>query len=438
MRLTRILTGLISLVFALPGTGSAQLAKQQPARADGDGKGDFEIRAQAEGFGAAVAISGRLAFVGESRGTLEPGTVTVFHRDSTTEVWSKEATLSAPGGTIGTGFGELIDADSHRVIIGAPDDFGRQGAAYIFARQSPGVWTNEGMLQSNVPTAGLWYAKTSLSISGDRAIVGEALAGGTNNGLAHIYKFDSGSWVADTTLPKVVVRDRHGFGAAISGNRAVVGAYRWNPNPGTQRVGIVYVYELSGSTWTRTHSINIPDSLANDRFGYAVDVDGDRITAGNYSTNGLRPPGYRIFDFEAGSSSWVLRDSVANQGFQAFDLDSATVISGIGSLNQVTVTSGTSASSSWSLEDTLLGTPLSAGDNFGYEVGVSGDYAIVGAPGNFVGATNAYIFERQADSTWTQVAGFVGTGTPLSITGAAVPCSGGMASIFECKDVDLQ
>jgi choice-of-anchor B domain-containing protein len=421
-------------LFGTQNLAVAQLSKSAVAPLDGDGKGDFDVRPQAEGFGAAVAIAGNLAFVGEPEGTLVTGTVTVYHRDSVSGIWSKEGVLTPSGGSAGNGFGERIDADAERVIVGAPDAFGGVGAAYVFSRLAPGVWQEEGVLQSSAPATGRWYARYGLSISGDYAAVGEALSGGSNQGALHVYKFDSGSWAIDTTITGT---DRFGFGVAVSGSRVAGSAYRWPTSGSSARVGRVLLYERSGDTWTQSDQVTMSDSIQFDYFGFGLELDGDRLVVGNNSVNGIRSKGYRMYDYSIGSSSWVLQDSVNSLGYFALDLDSAAVISGSSTANLVTIHTR-SASGTMILEDTLAGIGVGVGDEFGYDVGVSGNYAVVGAPGNFIGSSDAYFFERQPDGSWAQVAAFQGAGPPASITGAAVPCSGGIASSFACKDVDLQ
>ena len=56
---------------------------------------------------------------------------------------------------------------------------------------------------------------------------------------------------------------------------------------------------------------------------------------------------------------------------------------------------------SWSQQQIIYASDAQAGDNFGHSVGISGDYAIVGAPYEDSGADNggsAYIYKRNTST----------------------------------------
>ncbi|HET6568893.1 MAG TPA: T9SS type A sorting domain-containing protein, partial [Rhodothermales bacterium] len=59
---------------------------------------------------------------------------------------------------------------------------------------------------------------------------------------------------------------------------------------------------------------------------------------------------------------------------------------------------------SWVRSDTLLADDAAQDDSLGVSVSLDGDRALVGAPGNSDGAGAAYVFERQENGSWAQVA----------------------------------
>lgn len=137
-------------------------------------------------------------------------------------------------------------------------------------------------------------------IDGEFAFVG---AGFQSTGAVVVYKNVGGSWVVSQTL---VPGDPEGFGfgrsIARSGDTLVIGA----PQTGSfgAVTGAVYVFELSGGTWSQTHKIITPDpptSFGSD-FGAKVAIHGDFLA--------VAQPGFAttssVFVYEKGASSWSL------------------------------------------------------------------------------------------------------------------------------------
>ncbi|WP_419934483.1 choice-of-anchor B family protein [Candidatus Palauibacter sp.] len=96
------------------------------------------------GFGAAVAVSGGEIFVsrpGEFVGFPMPGSEAgsahVFRRDE--DGWAEVATIEAPSGVYGDGFGTVLAVRNDFLVVGAPKENDRRGAAYVFVREG-GAW----------------------------------------------------------------------------------------------------------------------------------------------------------------------------------------------------------------------------------------------------------------------------------------------------------
>jgi hypothetical protein len=82
----------------------------------------------------------------------------------------------------------------------------------------------------------------------------------------------------------------------------------------------------------------------------------------------------------------------------------------------------------WTQQAKLTASDGSAYDYFGYSVSISGDYALIGAPYDFIGANtnqgSAYIFQRSG-STWTQQAHLTASdGSAIDFFGISVSISG--------------
>ncbi|MCP4962205.1 MAG: hypothetical protein GY925_23420, partial [Actinomycetia bacterium] len=196
--------------------------------------------------------------------------------------------------------------------------------------------------------------------------------------------------------------DSLGFAIAVDGSTAVVGA------PGTTnsgKPGKVYVFQFSGGIWTESATVTAPTPIANEGFGYAVDIDGNSIIVG-------------------------VRDEDAGRAY---------VFTGAGS--------------SWSHEVTLTPSSGVAGSFFGRAVNLEGDRALIGASGHDdVGPNHgaAFVYERTGTS-WSEtikltsgnpsVNGLFGDAVLLdggrALVGAPIERSGGFALAGSVYEFDL-
>jgi hypothetical protein len=246
----------------------------------------------------------------------------------------------------------------------------------------------------------------SVAVSGDYAIVGayrEDDAGGTSLGKAYIYNVTTGALLHTLNNPNPLPSDIDYFGwsVSISGNYAIVGAYREEPS----NSGKVYIYNVT--TGALLHTLNSP--VSNVGFGYSVAASGDYAIVGTYvgedafiynvttgalvhTLNNPNAFGTSVGDnFGSGTDtkSVAISDNYAIVGASRED-DAGGTDSGKAYIYNVT----TGALLHTLNNPNAFGT--SANDSFGYSVGISGDYAIVGATfeddAGGSGSGKAYIF----------------------------------------------
>lgn len=213
-----------------------------------------------------------------------------------------------------------------------------------------------------------------VAVSGDTAIVGAPLDDiGTNQnqGSATVFVRTGTTWSAQQFLTYRTDIPSAGFGRAVAvdGDTILVGSnmHSVTIGRGTQLLramqpGDVTIYVRSGSTWTEQQIVTNSDGDAYDRFGTSVALDGDTALIG------------AEFDhFAAGR----------NQG-------SATVF----------IRTGTT----W-VEQQLLTRRDGANDDYFGTVALSGDTALIGAPGDDIGLFgdqgSATVFVRTG-ATWTE------------------------------------
>src|SRR5262249_37362839 len=89
----------------------------------------------------------------------------------------------------------------------------------------------------------------------------------------------------------------------------------------------------------------------------------------------------------------------------------------------------TRSGATWAEQQELTASDGAANDKFGYSVAVSGDTAVIGAPGNNSAAGAAYVFTRSG-TTWTEQPKLTASdGAALDNFGASVAVSGDAAIV---------
>ncbi len=272
--------------------------------------------------------------------------------------FSDEQKVIASDGTVDDYFGQSVSVSGDRAIVGATDptiDATPVGAAYVYEWDGTN-WAEAAKLTASDGETGDLFG-ISVSISGDRLIVGTRyyLGGG---GAAYIYEWDGTSWV-ETKLTASDDSGTFGASVSISGDRVVVGDPT-NPEDGVS-AGAVYIYEWDGTSWVETKLL-ASDGAPLNGFGSSVSVSGNRIIAGSIfdDVNGTNSGSAYIYEWDG--ASWVETKLTASDG--------------------------------------------ASNDNFGYSVSISGDRAVVSSildSDNGFASGSVYIFEWNG-TNWVETA----------------------------------
>jgi len=245
-----------------------------------------------DNFGWSVSVSGTTAIVGarwdEDNG-LKSGSAYIFERDNEGN-WIETAKLLASDGDIQDSFGRAVSISGDIAIIGSSrdDDNGAEsGSVYIFKKDDSGNWNEETKLLSSDGAAGDRFG-IAVGISGSTAVVSAYFDddNATDSGSAYIFERDSsGSWAEEAKLlpdDGGITFDDFGTSVSISGDVALIGVPEDDDNdPGS---GSAYVFEKDGSgEWNQTAKLLPSDGDANDKFGFSVSVFGDVMLIGAYA-----------------------------------------------------------------------------------------------------------------------------------------------------------
>ncbi len=297
----------------------------------------------------------------------------------------------------------------------------------------------------------------SVAVDGDTALVGAVghdTPRGVGAGSAYVFVRSGGRWIETTelTAPDGAALDGFGIAVALSGDTAVIGAFRDNIRGGAADTGSAYVFVRSGTTWTLQAKLTASDAVAREQFGQSVALDGDTVVVGAPADEEQgRFDAGSAYVFERSGTAWteqarlVASDAAARDAFGwsvAVDADTAVV----GAIGDDAPPGKPDAGSAYVFVRSETGwaelAKLTASDaaefaSFGYSVAVSADTALIGAPGFGSSAEDtgsAYVFVRSG-STWTQQAQLTAAdGATGDAFGLSVALRGVVAVVGAARD----
>ena len=295
------------------------------------------------------------------------------------------------------------------------------------------------------------YLGRSVSISGNTALVGANGVddNGLASGAAYVFTLEGGVWTeqAKLTASDGAAYDIFGITVSISGDTALVGAYGDDDLGANSGSVYVFVRDAFG-VWTEQAKLNASDGVAGDRLGYSLSISGDTALIGaNYHGDSgaayvfVRDPwGAWTEQAKLGITGWA---SSAHFGISTSVSGDTALIGAfgdyIGTVRPGAAYVYTRAGGVWTEQAKLTATDWAVNDNFGVAVSLDGDTALIGAhhdkdDGPFTGS--AYIFTRTG-SVWNQQIKFTASdGATYDYFGASVSLSGDNALIGAWGDDD--
>ncbi len=209
--------------------------------------------------------------------------------------------------------------------------------------------------------------------------------------------------------------DKFGHAVAISGNFAIVGAYGDDDHGDAS--GSAHIYFHNGTTWEYRQKLTVSQGQGLEKFGFAVDISGNLAIVGAFGENGEGSPKGSAYIFSFDGSNWsqtqmlVAGDGLAWDSFgQAVSISGHSALVGAPGDSSLGDSSGcaylfTFNGTTWDQGVQLAANDAAGWDRFGNSVSLSGDLAIVGAPGDNEGGNasgSAYIFSFE-QSSWVQI-----------------------------------
>ena len=326
----------------------------------------------------------------------------------------------------GDNFGTVAVSGDTAVVGAIFEDSaaGAAGAAYIFQRDEGGTdnWGEvKKLTASDAETSDQLGA--SVAISGDTVVVGAIGedAGGSEAGAAYVFERDQGGAGNWGEVKKLTASDAQsdaelGFSVAVSGDTAVVGAI--GRVAAVIDPGAAYVFqrdEGGADNWGEVKKLTASDAEGGDAFGWSVTISGDTVIAGARAEAAGGPVAGAAYVFgrdQGGVDSWgEVKKLTASDAAQFDDfgvsvaLSGDTAIVGAGGEDGGASEGGSAyvferdqgGAGNWGEVTKLIASDAQAADIFGASVEVSGDTAVVGAPLEDAGDSDAgaaYVFAR--------------------------------------------
>jgi hypothetical protein len=240
------------------------------------------------GFGAAVAIEGKTAFVGapfyentnqvDSQGNpINSGLVEIYESDATGTTWTLTQSLEPVVPTLGSGFGSTLAASGDRLAVG------ERTQIQLYEKRD-GQWT---------PTEIIPASPANIILVGNTLVY-------SASGV-YVYEVGHGSKprLIQTLKPLPSDTGRYGSEIALTGNLLVVGS------PGGATPGQAYVYSREGIRWHLEQTLQSPTGAANSDFGSGVAISNHSIIVGAPGEDN----NFDGFFTTAGGEAYVFRKS---------------------------------------------------------------------------------------------------------------------------------
>ena len=365
-------------------------------------------------FGISVSISEDTAVIGaifDVDNGVRTGSTYVYVRDGA-GVWSEQQKLTASDGAADDEFGFSVSVSGDTAVIGAFSDVDNgfdSGSAYVFVRDSSGVWSEQQKLNASDGAADDWFGR-SVSISGDTVVIGAPVSFFSNQikiGSAYVFVRDgSGQWSEQQKLTPSngVGFDRFGISVSVSADTAVIGARDDDDNSTASGSAYVFVRDGAGM-WSEQQKLNASDGAEFDNFGQSVSISGNTAVIGATEEDDTSSGKAYVF-VRDGTGMWSEQqkltpsDGAAGDRFgQSVSISGDAVVIGAHRDDDIGDRSGSAYvyvrnGLVWSEQQKLTASDGSAADVFGNSVSISEETVVIGAHHeDFIDLSAAYVFE---------------------------------------------
>jgi len=344
-------------------------------------------------LGDALHIFGDLAAVGAPK--KGAGAVYVYARSGTT--WTLNQKVTASDGASGDSFGVAVALHRGALAVGASadDDAGSDsGSAYLFSR-SGATWSQQQKITGSDSAAGDSFG--GAVALGDSSVIIGARADddrGLGSGTAFVFSRSGTTWSQQQKITGAdgAAGDSFGGAVALGTGYALVGAPS-DDDRGTDS-GSAYLFSRSGTTWTQQQKVTAPKGKAQDNLGDDVALDGGYALLGAPGDDDRGSSAGAAYVYSRSGTTWSQQRKLTSTSGKAQDqLGKRVALSGrvaiLGAPGDDEKATGAGAAhvysrdgTTWSKRYKLFASTFGASDALGSAVGLSGDVALLGSPGD--------------------------------------------------------
>ncbi|WP_394825446.1 hypothetical protein [Pendulispora albinea] len=341
---------------------------------------------------------------GESSSDPEPG-----HRAANllAAAAAPQAVLTASDAVENDWFGYQVAIDGDTaVVVGQSTVPGTAVVLYVFTRQG-GTWTEQQRFVTGDP---LEY--------GAIALQGDTLAVAAHQGV-YVFMRSGGTWsLTQKIAPPASTQGSHTYfpSIAMDGDELVLG---WPMDPaGGSNAGAAFVYTRAAATWSLAKKLVASDGAAEEAFGWAVGIEGDRIAVSAPGDDDRGQYSGSVYLYAHATQGWtqqqkLLPSATTSEGLFGYvlSLHGGTLAVGAPGDNTIAATAGAAyafaeSGAGWVEQAKLLPADGKPNLQFGGSIAASGATVVAGTLhaaktwGEELGG--AYVFGRAADGGWTQ------------------------------------
>jgi len=325
-----------------------------------------------------------------------------------------EQKIHAADGQPGEWFGSAVALEESTAVVGARQDDANgpgSGSAYVFIKDASG-WVEQQKLIASDGSDDERFGR-SVSLSGDYALIG-AYRDNLDAGSAYVFMRSGVTWAQQAKLVASdgASGDYFGLAVGLSGDYAVVGA--WGDNVAGDSSGSAYIFVRTGTVWIQQAKLEASDGFADDRFGRSVAISGDYAVVGAYGDDDGGGAAGSVYVFERTGPFWnETAKLTASDGMGGAHFGLAVAISGdyilVGAHTAGTDSSGAAYvfkrdTTGWSETAKLTASDAGTGTEFGISVGITPGFAMIGSwldTVNGDSSGSAYIF-AETGTTWSE------------------------------------
>lgn len=262
-------------------------------------------RSQTDNYGDKVSISGNYLIIGaykddqdaaNANSKSDAGSAYIYERDNVSNLWKFKTkivasdrlandffgfsvSISNAGYAVVGAYGNDTDSDGKNTLDGA-------GAAYLFARDQNGNWTQiQKLISPEREYSGRFGF--NVNIRNTRCIVAADLETEENKtfvGSAYIFELSNNTFAFKQKLIHKDILASDGFGKSItqSDNHILIGC-TGKTNTVFTNAGAIYIFENQNSSWTEMQKLKLNDPNTFDLFGSNCSISDSTIIAGVYN-----------------------------------------------------------------------------------------------------------------------------------------------------------